>query len=164
MGVPLGRLLLVELRSRPVTERLLLREVIEADVEVLTALRQDVTVRAFLGGQVAPGDAAAKALATVGVSGCFTVMREMELIGLMSLRPRGEELELSYEFFPHHWGQGLAREACVALMAEATRSDPEQRVVAVTQRANERSRRLLESLGMSAREEFEEFGAAQVLC
>lgn len=160
---PTGKLLPMQLRSPLLTERLLLREVIEADVDALAALRQDVTVRAFLGGELAPDDAATKALATIGVPGCFAVMRDTELIGLVSLLPRGEVLELSYESFPRHWRQGLAREACDALMAEATRSGEVQSVVAVTQRANERSRLLLESLGMSLGEEFEEFGAPQVL-
>jgi RimJ/RimL family protein N-acetyltransferase len=36
-------------------------------------------------------------------------------------------------------------------------------LIAVTQTANARSRRLLERLGMTAAEEFEEFGAQQTL-
>ena len=78
---------------------------------------------------------------------------------------RAGQAEISYQFLPEHWGQGYGREAVSAVLGwafEAIVPVPPV-VVAVTQAANKASRRLLESVGMTAVGTFEEFGAPQVM-
>jgi RimJ/RimL family protein N-acetyltransferase len=73
--------------------------------------------------------------------------------------------EVSYSFLPEHWGHGYAREAVTAVvdwaLADSVAASPA--VIAITQQANVRSRRLLESIGMSLVESFVEFDAPQVM-
>lgn len=148
--------------AKLVTKRLSLRQPSVSDVETLATLRANQEVRRHLGGTVMPMQALSKARDIVGSDDHFVVeTRSGEVAGLVSLTRRGEEMELSYEFFPSRWSQGFALEACSALLQRPRR--PESTVVAVTQRANERSKRLLAALGFVPREEFEQFGAEQVL-
>jgi RimJ/RimL family protein N-acetyltransferase len=78
-------------------------------------------------------------------------------------RDRGE-LEVSYQLLPEFVGMGVATEALRALLAWAYRECPgDDHVIAVTQVANRRSRRLLDRLGFTERERFVEYDAAQVL-
>jgi RimJ/RimL family protein N-acetyltransferase len=65
-----------------------------------------------------------------------------------------EEREVSYAFLPEHWGHGYAREAVPAVIAWAFERLPApyaMRVVAETGADNQRSRRLLEAIGLSPR-------------
>ena len=75
----------------------------------------------------------------------------------------GSDTELSYEFLPKHWGRGYAHEAAEALITYCFSHLMLDRVVAETQAANPRSRKLLERLGMTLDSSFERFGAVQVL-
>lgn len=68
---------------------------------------------------------------------------------------------MSYQFLPEHWGKGYAREAVGAVVARVLEGTPS--VVAVTQEANDRSRRLLEAVGLEHAESFVEWDAHQVL-
>lgn len=73
--------------------------------------------------------------------------------------------EVSYQFLPEHWGRGYAREAVGAVVSWALReiSPAPPVVVAVTREVNDRSRRLLESIGMTLIDSFVEFDAPQVM-
>lgn len=143
-------------------ERFTLRRPSESDVDALVRLRGDQAVRRHLGGAVSGDRAVTKARELIGSYAHFVVeVASGELAGLVSLTPRGDDLELSYEFFPDYWGRGMAREACAALLYRSVLLPA--RLIAVTQRSNERSRRLLHALGFRQHEEFEEFGAVQVL-
>jgi ribosomal-protein-alanine N-acetyltransferase len=87
----------------------------------------------------------------------------MVLVDLVS--SRDGQTEVSYLLLPEHWGNGYAREAVSAAvawaLAEAAPAPPV--VIAVTQEANDRSRQLLESIGMKPVDMFVEFGAPQVM-
>jgi len=86
-----------------------------------------------------------------------------ESIGLVVLHPGHGGTEVSYEFLPSSWKQGFATEAVRCVIDHAFRSEGIEELIAVTQSANEPSRRLLERLGMTASEQFEEFGEQQTL-
>lgn len=79
---------------------------------------------------------------------------------------RTGDRELSYTFLPEHWGHGYATEACIAMLNLASTNacgNPGGRVVAVTQTANVRSRRVLEKAGMIVVDSFEEWAEMQTM-
>ncbi|GGT79786.1 MULTISPECIES: GNAT family N-acetyltransferase [Streptomyces] len=148
-----------------ITERLLLRPVRTGDVPAVTRLWTDPEVRLHLGGPVAEQVVRIRQRRIVGAPGVHAVVRASDgvLLGLVTVEAeaREGEAEVSYQFLREHWGRGYAREAVAAAVERALESVPS--VVAVTQEANVRSRRLLEALGMAHAESFVEFDAHQVL-
>ncbi|WP_318212765.1 GNAT family N-acetyltransferase [Streptomyces sp. SJL17-1] len=147
------------------TERLRLRPVRAADVPAITRLWTDPEVRRHLGGPVTEQVVRIRQRRVVGAPGVYAVVRAVDevLLGLVTVEPgaREGETEVSYQFLPEHWGHGYAREA-VAVVVEATLLDTPT-VVALTQEANRRSRRLLEAVGMTHVSSFVEYDAHQVL-
>jgi RimJ/RimL family protein N-acetyltransferase len=147
------------------TERLLLRPVRTRDVPAVTRLWTDPDVRFHLGGPVIDQVVRIRQRRVVGAPGVHAVVRAADgtLLGLVTVEPAGRdgETEVSYQFLPEHWGRGYAREAVAAAVDRALESA--QTVVAVTQEANDRSRRLLEAIGMVHAASFVEFDAPQVL-
>lgn len=136
---------------------------------MIARLWTDPEVRRYLGGPVTAGEAARRERECVGVPGSFSVLsRTGETpLGLVTVRPdsrRAGQAEVSYQFLPEHWGYGYAREAVRAAAAWALEqiTPPPAVVIAVTQQANRRSRRLLESIGMTLAAGFVEFGEPQV--
>lgn len=131
---------------------------------LLVALRTDDDVRRYLGGPMDIATARQRAEVTLAHShGIFVAERRDtgESIGLVLLHPGHEGTEVSYQFLPSCWKQGFASEAVRCVIDHAFESEGVDELIAVTQTANERSRLLLERLGMTASEEFEEFGAQQ---
>ncbi|MFG3191825.1 GNAT family N-acetyltransferase [Streptomyces omiyaensis] len=147
------------------TERLLLRPVRGADLSAVTRLWTDPEVRRHLGGPVVPSVVAIRQRRIVGAPGRHAVVRAEDgvLLGLVTVEAagRGGETEVSYQFLPEHWGNGYAREAVAAVVARVLETVPS--VVAVTQEANDRSRRLLEAVGLEHAGSFVEWDAHQVL-
>ncbi|MEU6950264.1 GNAT family N-acetyltransferase [Streptomyces sp. NPDC046316] len=147
------------------TERLLLRPVRTADVPAVTRLWTDPEVRRHLGGPVAEQVVRIRQRRVVGAAGVHAVVRAADgvLLGLVTVEPgaRDGETEISYQFLPEHWGHGYAREAVAAVLDATLRDTPS--VVALTQEANHRSRRLLEAVGMTHASSFVEHDARQVL-
>ncbi|WP_254705628.1 GNAT family N-acetyltransferase [Streptomyces vilmorinianum] len=147
------------------TERLLLRPVRTGDVPEVTRLWTDPQVRFHLGGPVAEQIVRIRQRRIVGAPGVHAVVRASDgvLLGLVTVEPdaRDGETEVSYQFLPEHWGRGYAREAVAAAIGKALETTPS--VIAVTQEANDRSRRLLEAVGMVHVASFVEFDAHQVL-
>ncbi|WSJ91769.1 GNAT family N-acetyltransferase (plasmid) [Streptomyces sp. NBC_01304] len=101
--------------------------------------------------------------------GAWTVARagSGEAVGMVTIgqdhRCDGRA-ELSYQLLPAAWGQGLGHEAVKAAVGWWTSRTPAGGpLVAVTQKANTPSRRLLEAVGMVLVDEFEEHGATQCL-
>ncbi|MFF4584057.1 GNAT family N-acetyltransferase [Streptomyces sp. NPDC001388] len=150
------------------TERLLLRPVVEADTPVLTRLWTDVEVRRYLGGPLAEEAARTRARRCVGVTGLFTVVRRLDdtALGSVFVAPEARDgrTEVSYQLVPEYWGSGYAQEAVAAAVRWAAAEVPARvpGVVAVTQAANESSRRLLERLGATPAGTFVEWNAPQV--
>ncbi|AJF63573.1 GNAT family N-acetyltransferase [Streptomyces vietnamensis] len=152
--------------ARPlVTERLVLRPVRSGDVPAVTRLWTDPEVRRHLGGPVIDSVIRIRQRRIVGAAGFHAVVRAEDgvVLGLVTVEAagRGGETEVSYQFLPEHWGRGYAREAVGAAVARALEAAPS--VVAVTQEANHRSRRLLEAVGLEHAESFVEWDAHQVL-
>ncbi|WP_405100728.1 GNAT family N-acetyltransferase [Micromonospora sp. NBC_01412] len=145
------------------TDRLVLRAVRPADLAVLERMWRDPLMRRHLGGPL-PDDVVAKRRAGGGIGGFMVTLRFGEVVGWCHLgRYRTGELELSYVFLSEWWGWGYAREACAAAVGLAFERFPDDaRLIAVTQETNDRSVRLLEALGMTRVDAFEEFGARQV--
>jgi len=148
------------------TEHLTLREPETGDTALLVALRTDEAVRKHLGGAI--DVAMAAQLAEVNIShphGLFVAERRdtKESIGLVMLHPGHGGTEVSYQFLPSSWKQGFASEALRCVIDHAFDSEGIDELIAVTQTANGPSRRLLERIGMTASEQFEEFGEQQTL-
>ncbi|MEV0449498.1 GNAT family N-acetyltransferase [Streptomyces sp. NPDC050600] len=147
------------------TERLVLRPVKTRDLPAVTRLWTDPEVRRHLGGPVIDSVVRIRQRRIVGASGFHAVERAADgaVLGLVTVEAgaRDGETEVSYQFLPEHWGQGYAREAVAAAVERALGDTPS--VVAVTQEANARSRRLLESVGMAHADSFVEWDAHQVL-
>ncbi|WP_223183021.1 MULTISPECIES: GNAT family N-acetyltransferase [unclassified Streptomyces] len=147
------------------TGRLLLRPVRTADVPAVTRLWTDPEVRRHLGGPVTEHVVRIRQRRVVGAPGVHAVTRTEDgtLLGIVTVEPeaRDGETEVSYQFLPEHWGRGYAREAVAAVLDATLRDAPS--VVALTQRANHRSRRLLEDVGMTHVSSFVEHEAHQVL-
>lgn len=85
------------------------------------------------------------------------------VIGHIDLRQGPERWELSYEFLPAVWGRGLAQEAIAAVLQRLSESTVDLMVVAETQVANDRSRRLLSRLEFAEADRYQRKGADQVL-
>ncbi|MFC8509668.1 GNAT family N-acetyltransferase [Streptomyces sp. NPDC057411] len=147
------------------TERLVLRPVRTRDVPAVTRLWTDPEVRRHLGGPVIDSVVRIRQRRIVGAPGFHAVERAADgvVLGLVTVESgaRDGETEVSYQFLPEHWGRGYAREAVAAAVEQALREAPS--VVAVTQEANERSRRLLDAVGLAHVGSFVEWDAHQVL-
>jgi RimJ/RimL family protein N-acetyltransferase len=161
--------------------RILLRQTVAADRDVVIEMETDAEVRRYLGG---PRDAADVAAAfdeyvAAGLpprqgSWAIALASSDERIGFVLLHRRdparpghvvdgGSELELSYGLRRSAWGHGYALEACRLLLADAAASLPDQPVVVATQAANAPSLDLALRLGFEPVSTFEEFDAEQRL-
>jgi RimJ/RimL family protein N-acetyltransferase len=149
-----------------VGDRVRLRAVQGHDVTYLVELWTDDRVRRYLGGPLDPEAALTRATLAVGARNAFAVEQVGggSLTGLCSIGTyRTGDTEVSYEFLPAYWGAGYALEAVALVVQWAFDNLRPQRLIAVTQSANDRSRRLLHALGMTECDEFEEFDAAQTM-
>ncbi|MEU6762113.1 GNAT family N-acetyltransferase [Streptomyces sp. NPDC046853] len=152
------------------TNRLVLRPIEAGDVPAMSRLWTDTDVRRHLGGPVDAATLRLREQHCVGARGAFSVvLREGgAVVGGVQVEAdprRPGRVEVSYQLLPEHWGFGYGREAVTAAVGWAREATTPRgaEVVAVTQEANVRSRRLLESIGMQQAESFVEWGAAQVL-
>lgn len=154
--------------SLPVsTARTLTRPVSPADVDALVELASDEHVRAYLGGPRPTALAREKAAGRIAAArpgDLIVVDRATDaVIGHIDLRQGPERWELSYEFLPAVWGRGLAQEAIAAVLQRLSESTVDLMVVAETQVANDRSRRLLSRLEFAEADRYQRKGADQVL-
>jgi [ribosomal protein S5]-alanine N-acetyltransferase len=147
------------------TGRLRLRPFAERDKPAILALETSPDVRRYLGGVNGdPGLADAIRDAVVGErpdAFCIADRETDRAIGRCSVMDGHGEREVGYELLPDWWGRGIATEAMEALLAWAWQRGDDASLIAVTQTANEPSRRLLERLGFVLEHEFEEFDAMQ---
>ncbi len=159
--------------------RVLLRGIRDRDRERLIELRTDSEVCAYLGGPRSREDVERRLdeMGVVTLPGVFVIADRATdvLLGTVQLMRRaadrpghvtsdGGELELGYLLHRDAWGDGLAFEACTALLRTAAGELPAQPVILVTQTANQRSLRLAARLGFQPVDTFEEFDAEQTLC
>lgn len=139
----------------------------KSHIQSALPLFTDEQVRAFLGGPM-PADWAVKRLERWATeksdSKYFAVtLLDGTFIGFIDISPyhEPEYQELSYLFLPAFWGYGYAFEACRAVLRYCEETLDLKIVVAETQRANTRSRALLERLGFTMKQQIERFGAMQ---
>ncbi|MCL7489965.1 GNAT family N-acetyltransferase [Streptomyces sp. MCA2] len=152
------------------TSRLLLRPAEAGDVHAFTRLWTDPEVRRFLGGPVAEQQLALYQQHFAGRPYVFSVTTRDEAVVVGSVSVEADSRfdgrrEVSYAFLPEYWGRGYGCEAVAVVVGWALEAIPshDPSAVAVTQEANVRSRRLLESIGMQPVDSFVEFDAPQVM-
>ena len=149
-----------------VTDRLGLRVIKSLDVPFLIRLWTDEKVRKHLGGILTIEKAEQRANEYIDKKGYFCVIERDngKVIGLCSLdKYRTGDIEVSYQFLPEEWGKGFGREAIVAVIQWGFKNMGINHIIAVTQKTNIKSRKLLEDIGMSVIDEFMEFNEPQVM-
>jgi RimJ/RimL family protein N-acetyltransferase len=138
------------------TKRLVLREAREPDRDGLVALLSSVEAHRYLGGAMSPEQAAEAVRAPYGTRHGSFVIRENEsgeFVGAVSLKRRDQDwpgsmggaLDVGYLLLPQYWRKGYAQEAVGAVLRWLASAVPDDKVVAVTQSANEASLRLLKN-------------------
>jgi RimJ/RimL family protein N-acetyltransferase len=148
------------------TKRLRLAPVQLEDIPALVRLWTSEQVRKHLGGALSSQQAQEKAQGYIGKENYFAVSERTSnaVLGMCCLDTyHTGEIEVSYALLPEAWGKGFGQEAVSALVEWGFSHLGVERIIAVTQSANTNSRRLLEAIGMTAREEFEEHGEWQTL-
>lgn len=145
--------------------RVVIRPPAMGDEAALVEMATDVRVRRYIGGPVDPVTAAAKAETKINspVRGQFVVAdrRGGEVVGSGDLARKRGPWEVSYQLRHRYWGQGLAAEAVTLIREWFFAHADDDVLIATTQRANERSRRLLERLGAVNVGAFEQYGLVQ---
>ena len=106
-------------------------------------------------------------MATAPGSGVWIVrsLHHKRRIGIveLSLHKDGQDHEISYQFLPMFWGKGLATEAIAAVIYHGINEVGLNRIIAETQRANQRSCQLLLRQGFQEIERLDRFGAEQII-
>ena len=139
-----------------------LRAVIPSDHDALFRLLTDKTVRKFLGGPVSDEIALKRVSACISDKSDYLKVIEVEnqCAGVISFTQHCEEegIELSYELLPEFVGKGIAFRAISTILEDVQRP-----VIAETQKANIRSRNLLERLGIKEKRFCTRHDATQVI-
>ena len=141
------------------TERLLLRRFDERDIEPLVAMDLDPEVRRYLGNDLWDPDElrkrAERAVHTprdFGPLGFFAVTEKPDpaFLGWVCLKDLdgSDEIEVGYRYRQAAWGRGIATEAARAVVAHGFGPGKLDRIVAVTNRDNVASQRVLEKCGL----------------
>jgi RimJ/RimL family protein N-acetyltransferase len=140
------------------TARLWLRRPRPADERELIALDSDPEVMQYVGSPPGPrphADTVDRVRQRIGAdhgSGGWWVIEGkgdgvLHGLGLLLPMPDGDDLEVGYRLARRSWGQGIATEACTALVDHALIRLSLPRVVAVIYPDNAASRRVLEKVG-----------------
>ncbi|MEP2577841.1 MAG: GNAT family N-acetyltransferase [Roseibium sp.] len=152
------------------TDRLCLRPVIWRDFWFYCRLMSHPDVRRHLGGPVTWRrwySRFRQHLTRQEGSGAWvvTLTGSGGALGLVELTPHkdGKDWEVSYQFRPSSWGQGMAREAVSAAIKHGLEDVGLARIVAETQSANTASCRLLGRLGLVESHRVHRFGAEQII-
>jgi len=142
------------------TERLVLRPISSADVDVLHTFWTDPAVRRYLwDNEVISRDRVVDIVGNSEASfvdfgyGLFAIELAAvrgQLIGFCGLRrmPDDGEVELLYGILPRYWGEGLVAEAAREVLRHGFRVCGLRRILGITDTPNQRSVRVLQRLGM----------------
>lgn len=146
------------------TERLILRQFTENDVDNLVELDSDPEVMRYLnGGAATPRELVEQQILPRFLSyyeryedfGVWAAIEKVSgaFIGWFSLRPHDEsrpnEMELGYRLRRAAWGQSYATEGALALIRKGFDELGVERVTANTYEHNSASRRVMEKAGMT---------------
>lgn len=148
---------------------LILRRPVKEDTITLGNLWRNIKVREFLGGVVSDDLIEQKIVELQNhwelyQFGLRTVCEKKtnQVTGLCGLHYSEDGVEVSYMFFPQFWGQGFASEAVIASIDDGFHTIKIEEIIAITQKANLKSCRLLDRIGMKNVKNFERFNATQV--
>jgi RimJ/RimL family protein N-acetyltransferase len=144
------------------TDRLILREWRDADLEPFVTLNSDPEVARYLRGRPMTIEETAASFASIrehwGVHGFGRFVAELretgEFIGFigMGYLPHWPELaaipEIGWRLSPAHWNRGLATEGARAVLADAFARRGFARVISTTLPENRASVRVMEKIGM----------------
>jgi ribosomal-protein-alanine N-acetyltransferase len=146
-------------------ERVLLRAPQAGDEAALVEMATDARVRAYVGGPVHRSIAIANATEKVNnpAWGQFVItdLTTGVVIGSGDLARKRGPWEVSYQLRHAYWGNGLGSEAVTLICAWFFAHTDDDLLIAVTQQANVRSRRLLTRVGAVAAGSFEAYGRIQ---
>ncbi|MCU6713143.1 GNAT family N-acetyltransferase [Paenibacillus sp. J5C_2022] len=155
------------------TTRCHISDIKESDFESLKLLWMDDQVRLYLGGaikdesslQMKFNDLLIKTSQNGSYFFTIRLQETGEFVGLVSLDEYhdGNETEISYELLPSYWGMGLGTEIIGRVIKYAFDDLGLKKVVAVTQTANKKSCKLLESVGMVLIKKINRFGTKQAV-
>ncbi len=140
------------------TERLVLRQLTDADVDLLVDLDRDPAVMRFITGQPTPREEIVDEVLPAFLSqyerfagyGFWAALERSsgEFLGWLHFRPEedhpGDEPELGYRLRQVAWGKGYATEGARALVTKGFQELGVRRVVASTMAVNIASRRVME--------------------
>ncbi len=142
------------------TERLILRQLTEADAPFILDLMNDPDWHRYIGDRgvrtiaqateyIRTGPMAMYAQHGFGLYLC-ALRSTSEPIGMCGLLKRDylDEVDIGFALMPQYRGQGLAREAAAGVLQHATGPLGIRRIAAITSPANHRSIHLLEQLGL----------------
>ncbi len=152
------------------TNNLTLSASTEEDFKILSTLWRTNEVRRFLGG-ILSDEAIKEKINFLQTHfekyqyGIFTVSenKTKEIIGLCGLLNTEDGVELVYMTFPKWWRKGLTQEAAKATLEFGFNKLKLERIVAITQEANESSCKMLEKCGMHLFGKAQRFGEQQRL-
>ncbi len=141
------------------TARLTLRELTVADAPFILELVNDPAWLRFIGDRGIRTVAAAGAYIVEGPVAMYrrlgfglwlTQLKDGTPIGICGLIKRDtlDHVDIGFAFLPAHGGRGYAHEAAAATLAHGRDVLGLDRIVAITAQDNERSIRLLETLGL----------------
>lgn len=152
------------------TQRLILREMTEADAGNLFALSQNPNVTRYIPGEP-PLETQEQALAVLrervfpqhalGLGRWACIEKSTgAFIGWCGIKhiPEDGEYDVGYRFFEQYWGNGYATEAGAAVCEFAREKLAGKRVVGKAMLDNHASRRVLEKLGLVFERNAEEDG------
>ncbi len=152
------------------TIRCSLTQVKQSDYKDIKELFQNKKVREYLGGirtEISIEETFIEMLNSVDDSK-YWIIRDREsngFMGLVSLDPHhnGEDVEVSYQLLPKWWGKGYATEVINRVIKFAFEVLDINKIVAETQTANIRSKKLLERVGMELVTTYQRFNEEQSL-
>jgi RimJ/RimL family protein N-acetyltransferase len=130
------------------TARMVLREIVPADLAALEALDRDPEVMRHLGTDGTPSDT------LVGSRDHWAAVRHgtqefLGWFGLPALPGDPGVRELGYRIKRDAWGRGYATEGAIPLVGKAFDDLGARRVVAFTMAVNTASRRVMEKAGLT---------------
>lgn len=150
------------------TSQLNLSRPIPEDYQLLCELWRNKRVRQFLGGTVVDEEINERLISIQKHwdqynFGLFTVRdkNSEKVTGICGLYYSENDFELSYMFFPEHWGKGIAAEATLACVYYGFEILKLEEILAITQEANQNSWKLLEKLGMYHTNTISKFNSIQ---
>lgn len=148
------------------SKRCLIKKIKRQDEENIKKLYTSEKVREYLGGIIDGYSLEKKINELIEKDNkCWKVVNKktLEFIGLIGIGKHhdSETQEIFYEFFPEYWGKGYASESINEVIQYIFVEMKLPKILAETQLKNEKSIKLLKTLGFVFVKELERFGEKQ---